>query len=178
MDFKEFSSLVMSRQACRSFLPKLVEREKLQQICDLARFSPSACNSQPWKMYCVSTKDKIEKVTESLQDNGYNRFLDNAGGYIVVGEVEATLKASVSGKFDNNHFVKYDIGELIAYITLCAKTLGLETCVIGYVNKDKLRLAIDMPENENCNLVVAVGYSDIAIREKSRKPFEQTVVEI
>lgn len=178
MDFVNFKNLVINRQSCRDFIPKKVEEEKLLQLCDVGRLAPSACNSQPWTMYAVTTEEKLTEVKNALQDNGRNQFLNNAGGFIALCEKEATLKPDVENKFSKNHFVKYDIGELIAYITLCAKTMGLESCIIGYVNHQKINQALNIEDGEVCNIVVALGYSDCPIREKVRKMPSQIIKKI
>ena len=178
MNSENFKNLVLTRQACRSFLPKKVEKEKLVQICDTARLSPSACNSQPWKIYAVSSPEKVAKVCESLQENGRNAFLSNATAFVVVSETKAVLKPDVTHRFSETHFVKYDVGEVLAYITLTAQTLGVSSCIIGYINQEKLRTAVNMTAEEECNVVVALGYSNVPVREKIRRPYEDVVIEL
>lgn len=171
----EFERLIKERQACRKYIQKPVEREKLQKMLEIGRLAPSACNSQPWKTY-VACGEKAKQIAPCLQDLGMNKFLSDVPAFIVVTETEATLKAGAERKVAQNHFVKYDIGELIAYFTLEAKNLGLDTCVIGWVNGESLRTVVGYPENENCNLVIAVGYSDCETRTKVRKPLEEFAV--
>ncbi len=178
MNYDDFKNLALSRQSCRKFLGKKVENEKMRAICDVARLSPSACNSQPWKIYCVCSEEKIAQVTEALQDNGRNSFLSNAGGYVVVSGTKARLLKDVVHRYDERHFVKYDVGEVLAYVTLCAESMGISSCIIGYINQEKLRAACQMSEDEECNVVIALGYSDIEVREKSRRPFEDVIFEI
>lgn len=175
MQIKEFKNLVMNRQACRNFINKDIDKDILLQIVDTARFAPSACNSQPWKMYCVSEPSVREKVLEALQEGGRNAFLSNAAAFIVLSESLGTLKQDVLKRYAANHFVKYDIGELAAYVTLTAKSLGVDSCIIGWMNHEKLGTALSFTEGESCNIVVALGYSEIPTREKDRKPFEQSV---
>ncbi|MCQ2387182.1 MAG: nitroreductase family protein [Clostridia bacterium] len=175
MNFESFKELVLTRQSCRDFNGKEIEKEKLQKILETGLMSPSACNSQPWKIYCVVDKDKRQLVAKSLQDNGMNPFASNAGAFLVLTETDAELKERVSGRFSSNHFVKYDIGELTAYLTLTAKSLGVESCILGWINEEKLKEAVGMDKNENSYIVIALGYSDIAIREKKRKPIESVV---
>jgi nitroreductase len=77
--------------------------------------------------------------------------------------------------FGLDHFVKYDIGELIAYITLTAKSLGVDSIVIGWLDKEKLLKAIGAGEGEDCSLVVALGYSDSPLRKKDRRSDEEVI---
>ena len=176
--FKEFEKLVKTRQSCREFNDKPVDKKTVMEIVELAMLSPSACNSQPWKMYVITDENKLSSVAESLQERGRNAFVSEAKAFIAVSEKEPKLKPDVEKKFDRNHFVKYDIGELVAYLTLGAKAKGLETCIIGWINQEKLKTAIGLPDGEICNVVVAIGNSDIPIREKARKAKEDIVIEL
>lgn len=173
--FENFSKLARERQACRNYIDKKVEQDKLDKIMELALLAPSACNSQPWKLCLVSTEEKVNAVRETLQTEEHNKFLDNVSTFIAVIEQNATLRKDVDEKFDNNRFVKYDVGELIAYLTLSAKALGLDTCVIGWMEEENLAKIIGLESNEKCKLVVAIGYSNDPLRKKIRKPKEEKI---
>jgi nitroreductase len=174
--YKRFVELVNTRQSCRNFNDKPLSKDTVEEIARLALKAPSACNSQPWKMYVVTTPDKVKETAVALGMNGHNKFLSNAKSFIVVAEKQATLKEGV--KFDRNHFVKYDIGELIAYITLWAKSMGVETCIIGMVDQNLIGTAVGLGESELCNVAVALGYSDIPVRDKVRKSAEEIIVNV
>ena len=170
-----FEQLIRTRQSCRDFNDKPLDKKTVEEIATLAMLCPSACNSQPWNMYVVTSPDKIKKTAEALGVNGHNKFLSGAKAFIVVAEKQATLKEGV--KFDRNHFVKYDVGELLAYITLTAKSMGVESCIIGMVDQNLIGDAVGLKDGELCNVAVALGYSNIAIREKKRKE-KSEVIEI
>ncbi|MBQ8427335.1 MAG: nitroreductase family protein [Clostridia bacterium] len=173
--FDNFKNLVFARQSCREFSDKQIERDKLDKIMELSMLAPSACNSQPWKMVCAVQKDSVKAVCECLQEKGHNKFLDGAKAYVAVINKNATLKDTVQSKFDRNRFVKYDVGELVAYITLSAKSLGIDSCIIGWMNEEKLASVLGLEQNEKCEIVVALGYSDIPTREKKRKDKEEII---
>lgn len=170
-----FEELAEKRQSCRDFLEKPVEKEKLEQLAKIASLAPSACNSQPWKMYFVSG-EKAKAVAPCLQDLGMNKFTAKAPAFIVVTEIPAVLKPGANRKFSTDHFVKYDVGQLVAYLTLESKNIGLDTCIIGWINEKNLRAVIGYPETENCSIVIAVGYSECELRKKIRKSLEETTV--
>lgn len=176
--FETFKKLVETRQSCREFNDKPIDKKALNEVINLAKLAPSACNSQPWKMYVITDPNKLTQVAESLQERGRNLFTSGAKAFVAIAEKEAKLKPDIEKKFDRNHFVKYDIGELVAYLTLGAKAKGMETCIIGWINHEKLKTALNLPENEVCNVVVAFGNSDIAIREKARKNNEDIIFEM
>lgn len=167
--FKEFSNLVLSRQSCRDFNDKPLDRDVVKTIAETAMLAPSACNSQPWRMYCVTDEKAVKGVTCALQEGGHNKFLTGAKAYIVVCDKQATLRPGTESKFDRNHFVKYDVGELIAYITLTAQSLGVASCIIGWINYEQLKEVVGYADDEICNIVVALGYTDTPTRTKMRK---------
>lgn len=173
--FDNFTKLVLNRQSCRNFNDKPLEKETLDKITSLALNAPSACNSQPWAMYVVTSEDAKKNVAKSVQDLFMNKFVDKAQAFIVVADTMAKLKPGASLKFGENHFVKYDVGELVAYITLAAESLGVSSCIIGWVDQKKLRSAVPLKENEVSNIVIALGYSDIEKRPKTRKDKSEKV---
>ena len=107
MDFNDFQSLVLSRQACRDFNDLPLEKEKVEEIAKLAKYAPSACNSQPWKMYCVTEGERLEEVKKALQRSGRNKFLEKAKAVIAVTEKATTLKPA--GRPDANTRVRWMI---------------------------------------------------------------------
>ena len=175
MQFSEFEKLVLTRQACRNFNGKSVDKKTLQKICELCVFTPSACNSQPWNLYAVHSKEGKQVIGTALQKNGRNAFLQNAGAFIVISEKPAVLKTDVSKVYPPDYFVKYDIGEMLAYLTLTAKTLGVESCIIGWTDKESIKNYLKFDDDESCTVVVALGYSEIETRKKIRRDKEDVI---
>ena len=178
MNYEEFLKLINTRQACRDFNDKPLDKETVMQIAKTSMLAPSACNSQPWRMYVVTDAEKLKVVTKSLQGVVQNKFLDKAKAYICLADRVATLKPEAMERFDRNHFVKYDVGELCAYITLTAESMGVQSCIIGWVNQKTIGEAIGLKKDERCNIVVALGYSDAPIRKKNRKSESDIIVEV
>ncbi len=174
--FNDFKKLVNTRQACRDFNDKSVDKKDIVELAELAALAPSACNSQPWKMYVVTDEEKVKAVAESTQDRGINAFVSGAKAFIAISEKTPRLRPDAEKRFNRDFFVKYDLGEVIAYITLGAKAKGLDTCILGWVNHEKINKAINLPQDELCNIVIALGYSDTPLREKVRKPLADTVI--
>lgn len=173
-----FNELIHARQATRAYDARPVEREKIDKILEMARLCPSACNAQPWKVYAVSTSERVAAVREAFQDRGANGFLSSVPFFFVLGEVlGGTMKPHVAERFGMRTFIPYDVGQMAAYLTLAAAELGLSTCILGWTNKEKLRAAIGASEDVGLLLGVAVGYAaeGDTIREKIRKPMDDFV---
>lgn len=174
MQYREFESLVLSRQACRNFTGEEIDREKLEKILTLARLTPSACNSQPWRIKVVTEKKERERVAEALQDEGANPYVSKASAFLCLYCAPAKLKKYVEEKYPEDHFVPYDIGALGAYITLAAETLGVASLIVGWINSEKLDRAVSYEGDGVCNLVIALGFAESGeVRRKIRKPMEE-----
>ena len=70
---KQFGELIKERQSCRNFSDKPVDRELIYDIITDASNAPSACNSQPWRVFVTNTESENEKMKKCLQDDGGQR---------------------------------------------------------------------------------------------------------
>ena len=173
---ERFVELIRGRQSCRAFLNKPVDEKLIYDIIADALNAPSACNSQPWRVFVTNTESENEKMKNCLQDDGKNGFLDGAKAFVAIYETESVkLNAGTESKFSSDHFVEYDIGEFIAYMTLSAKDRGLGSCIIGWVNNDKINATFNL--KGKCKIVVAFGYEkDGTSRKKNRLGLKEIVL--
>ena len=175
MEYKTFLDLALNRQSCRDFNDQEIDISKLKTAIETGLLAPSACNSQPWKVYCVTSEDKRALVLDALTEMDRNLFLKKAKAFLVIVETEAVMKEDVKKRFSLDRFVKYDVGQLIAYITLALKEQDLDSCIIGWVNSAKLKSVLSLSEGQSSSIVIAVGKTDIETRKKARKPHSETV---
>lgn len=168
-----FSEIAKARYSCRKYDSKRpIEDEKLQKILDTAILSPSACNGQPYRItVCTGEMAKeVAKVTKSLNING---FVDEAPVLLVISEMPYCKMAGIGAKLKNNDYRSIDIGILSAYITCEATAQGLGSCIIGWLDSDKIKKICNL-EGE-VRLVISLGYALDEPREKKRKPFDDIV---
>lgn len=172
MNFREIAE---NRQSCRAYnSERLVEKEKLDAILEVARLSPSACNGQPYHI-TVCTGDVAKKVAKATQGMGLNRFAPDAPVLLVISEKPYVKTAALGAKRKKNDYRSMDIGILSAYITAEATAQGLSTCILGWLDDEKIR--------ELCNLdgavrlVITLGYAkdDDKLRTKKRKAIDELV---
>ena len=172
MDFK---LIAQNRQSCRSYDPtKAVEKEKLDAVIEAARLAPSACNAQPYRI-TVCTDNAAKEVAKATQGMGMNKFATQAPVMIVLSEGSYNTTAAAGSKIKKNDYRSIDIGILTAYITAQATSLGLSTCILGWLDDKKIRkiCSLDSP----VRLVIALGYAseDDKLREKKRKQIDEFV---
>lgn len=175
MNFREIAE---ARQSCRKYnAAREVEREKLTAILEAARIAPSACNGQPYHV-TVCHGDKAKAVAEACMGMGMNKFAADAPIMIVLSEEAYVKTAALGAKVKGNDYRSIDIGIVAAYITAEATAQGLGTCILGWLDDEKIRkiCGLDRP----VRLVITLGYAadDDALRTKRRKDISELVTEI
>jgi len=171
MDFQE---LIRQRESCRSYdETKPVEEEKLQAILEAAKLAPSACNGQPYHL-TVCRGEKAKEAAKATQGMGMNKFASQAPILIVISEMPYVKTAALGAKLKGNDYRSIDIGIVAAYLTAAATEAGLSTCILGWLDDEKLRKICDA--EGAVRLVITLGYAKTdSIRDKKRKPLEELV---
>lgn len=172
MNFKE---IAVNRQSCRNFdSGKCVEKEKIDNILEVARLSPSACNGQPYHI-TVCSGDVAKKVAKETTSMGMNKFTKDAPVVIVISEKPYVKTAALGAKVKGNDYRSIDIGILSAYITAAACEEGLSTCILGWLNSDKICKICEL--SGTVRLVIALGYAkeEETILPKKRKDLTDIV---
>ena len=173
MDFMEIAN---ARQSCRSYdETRAVEPEKLQAVLEAARRAPSACNGQPYVL-TVCTGEKAKEVALLTRGmGGMNKFAVQAPVCIVVSEGAYVRSAALGAKVKGNDYRSIDIGILTAFLTAEATAQGLSTCILGWLDDEKIRQAVGT--NSATRLVITLGYAkeDDKLRQKKRKELGEFV---
>ena len=172
-----FMEIAQARQSCRAYdESRTVETEKLHAMLEAARLSPSACNGQPYH-FTVCQGEAAREVAKATMGLGMNKFAAQAPVLIVVSEKPYVKSAAMGAKVKGNDYRSMDIGIAVAYLTAEATAQGLGTCILGWLDDEKIRniCGLDHP----VRLVITVGYpKDDAIRPKKRKDLTELVTEI
>ena len=169
-----FMEIALNRQSCRSYdETRAVEEEKLNAILAAACLAPSACNSQPYH-FTVCQGQTAKEVAAATQGMGMNKFSSQAPVLIVISEADYNKTAALGAKVKGNDYRSIDIGITTAYLTAEATAQGLSTCILGWLDDEKIRkiCGIDQP----VRLVITLGYAkDDPIRNKKRKELTKLV---
>ena len=173
MDFLEIAN---ARQSCRSYdEARSVEPEKLEKILEAVRLAPSACNGQPY-LLTVCTGEKAKEVALLTRGmGGMNKFAVQAPVCIVISEGAYNRTAGLGAKVKGNDYRSIDIGIMTAYLTAEATAQGLSTCILGWLDDEKIRQTCGT--NSATRLVITLGYAkeDDKLRQKKRKELGEFV---
>ncbi len=163
--------LINSRFSYRGYLDKEVEKEKIDYILECSRLAPSAKNLQPWKIYIVKSEEMKKMVCEAYARDWLK---------------EAPIIAVFVGKKGENwvradgaDYLMCDVTIIADYFILAATEVGLGTCYIAAFDRDKLKQALNLGENEEPFLMTPLGYPKPETkRERSRKHLSDIVEEV
>lgn len=170
-----FTEIAENRQSCRSYnSERAVECEKLEAVLSAARLSPSACNGQPYHL-TVCTGETAKAVARATQGMGMNKFAPDAPVQIVISEKPYVKTAAIGAKMKKNDYRSIDIGIVAAYITAEATAQGLSTCILGWLDGDKITEICGL--DGVARLVICLGYAkdDDKLRTKKRKDMDELV---
>ena len=172
-----FLEIAKTRQSCRSYdESRCVEQEKLDAILEAAQLSPSACNGQPYKI-TVCRGQAAKEVAAATAGMGLNKFASQAPVLLVLSEMPYVKSAALGAKLKNNDYRSIDIGIAAAYITAEAAAQGLGSCILGWLDDQKIRsiCGLEYP----VRLVITLGYAkEETIRAKKRKDLSELVQEV
>ena len=155
-------SLILKNRSYRRFYQDTpISRETLRELVDLARLSASGANRQPLKFFLSCEPDQNAIIFPHL---GWAGYLQEWGGP-VEGERPSAYIILLGDKTISPNF-GCDHGIAAQSILLGATEMGLGGCMIGSARKPELAKSLDISENYEILLVIALG-----------KPKETVVIE-
>lgn len=169
-----FNDLVNARYSCRNYnRNKIVEREILAKIIEMARLAPSACNRQPWTFIVVD--DQCDVSYRKCVIDSYNRqWVDTAPAFIIAcgNHSEAWIRSS-----DGKDHTDVDLSIAIEHICLAATNDGLGTCWVCNFDVEILSKGLNIPPNIEPIAIIPIGYpaEDSTIPQKNRKEIEDII---
>lgn len=172
----EYNELIKTRQSCRNFEgEKRVSKEDITVILESASLAPSACNAQPYHFYVADKAEDANEIAKLTQSMGMNKFTSEVPVFVVVCEGAYNKTALVGSKVKDQDYRSVDIGLAVSQMCLCATTLGLSTCILGWFDEKKVQQKLDT--KARVRLIIALGYAKAGdkIREKSRKNMSDIV---
>ena len=154
--------LVERTRSYRRFYQDLnIELETLRELVDVARLSAAAGNLQPLKYILSNERETNGKIFQNIAWAGYLKDWpgpsegERPSAYVIV-----LGDRRITKSFGCDH------GIASQNIMLAAVERGLGGCMIGAINRERLRKDLDIPDHFEILLVLALG-----------KPKEKVVLE-
>jgi nitroreductase len=162
-------AFLRSLRAVRSFRPDPVPQEVVDDILEVARWSGSASNRQPWELVVIRERETLEALASV---EGYARHLRDASlGIVLVMAGERSEQET------------YDEGRLAERIMLAALAHGVGSS-IGWIvggGRAAAKEILGIPESRTVRTAISLGYPDESARrrraDQARKPLSEIVHE-
>jgi len=163
-----FFEVIQKRRSIRRYKPYDIPDSDLEKILNAARLAPSTNNSQSWRFIVV----KDPEVKTLLGQPSPQRFIANANAIIVVLGLRQT--SCCPGNQARWHVQDPMIAA--EHIVLAATALGYGSCwIAAYESRppefiQQVKTELEIPENADIVVLVAIGVPDEAPSPRPRKP--------
>ncbi len=174
--------VIKKRWSPRAFSERPVEKEKLIEIFEAARWSASGYNEQPWR-FIVGIKG-----TGTTWQKIYNSLMEANQLWCYRTPVLVLLIGKKTFSHDNsvNHWYQYDVGQAAAYISMQAIKNELYAHQLGGLNTKEAAKSFDIPDDYEVFTAMAIGYLDspdvladnlkeMELKSRTRKKLDEIV---
>jgi len=191
----EFKEIVQKRYATKKFDGKIVPQQKVDELLEMIRLTPTSFNIQPWKVKVVTDQKMKEKLAPAAWNQAQittcshllvlcantdvmrnidliEKAMPNAKEYI------AMMRGFVSGM---NEEQKRVWAQKQVYIALGnalngAKSLGFDSCPMEGFNAVEFARILDLPATLVPTVLCPIGYAADTPNAKWRFPKQEMIV--
>ncbi len=167
----DYYNFVRNRHSIRNFTGKPIDVELLNRALEIAAYTPSACNRQPWGNHIFLDKQKIDQILDF--QTGARQFKDDITCVILI-------TSKYSSFFGGEYHQPYVNGGMYAMNLIFAlHSLGLGTTPLnmGFPAKKLkgLKKICNIQDNEAPIVLIGVGEiaEELSIATSSRFNFDE-----
>ncbi len=145
----------------RQLSPEPVPEAALRDILEVARWTGSARNIQPWELIVIRDRATLQAL--GTIEGGKGPHLVNAGlGIALV----------MSGNLEFPDFDTYDEGRLSERIMLAADAHGLGSAIGWFKDRpsDEAKRILGVPPERLLRTIMSIGFVDASARAKRNRP--------
>jgi nitroreductase len=146
-------NLVLKNRSYRRFDNSVaIPMATLEELAALARICPSAANKQPLRFILSSSKADNDAIFDCLK---WAAYLKDWGGPAPAERPSAYIIMLNTAK--DWDFAKFDLGITAQTMLLGAVDKGLGGCILGAIDREKLRAHFSLDQELEIGLVLALG---------------------
>lgn len=167
------------RRSIRQYIDKPVDDEKIIELIESARLSPSGSNTQPWHFIIVKSHSIKERLTQKSHNQ---KWMMSAPVFIVcVADIRSRIKEDVEISLNENSFnqelkqIIRDTSIAIEHLVLSAENMGLGTCWVAWFTQEEIRPILNIPSDKYVVSIITLGYSNESPKARPRKKLEDIV---
>lgn len=168
---------IKKRKSIRNYQDKEVPKEIISELINAGRLSQSGNNAQPWRYKIITDKKIINKLKEN---NIFKQEFVYTAPVIIVCCSDPTQypQAKFKKGFDDSYEIRAirDLAFSVQNIALMATELGIGTCTVGWMNKDKIKDVLNLPEKYIVPYVLTLGYPANDFPATKKKKNEEILI--
>ena len=174
--------VLINRWSPRAFSERPIEKEKIDQMFEAARWSPSASNEQPWR-FIVGLKgdETYQKIFDTFVE--FNQLWAVTAPVLVltVGYTKSLKNPDLP-----NPTYTYDVGQAVAHLSFQAHADGLYVHQMAGFDAKKAEEVFNVPADFKVLTAFAAGYignpeilhpnlKEMEYSKRVRRPISETV---
>lgn len=145
---------IVTKRDTRQYLPDAVGSEALDRVLRAGRMAGSAKNAQVTRIVVVTEIEKRKALAES---GDFTAWIHTAPVILV-------LVAPVEGGR------LFDLGRMAQNLMLAAHDVNLATCPVTFHHQDRLRPALDLPDDMEGPMGITLGHPAALDPDRPRAP--------
>jgi len=164
---------IKNRRSIRKYKPTPITDEQIHAMLEAAMFSPSACNTRPWRFIAITCREMLTRLANA---HSHAKMLHTASLCIAI---VALPKTQIREDGLPEGFYPQDCGAATQNILLQAEAMGLGSCWCGVYPKEatmkSMSEILNIPADEVPFCLIAVGEKDEDPAPRGK--YEETKVE-
>ncbi len=197
----EFNDVIKSRRSIRKFKSDPIPDSYIKEILEAGRIAPSASNLQSTRYVVIKSEEAREKMNECtlpfvtkapviiacctdtdafLTAAERSRELMNAGAFKDNDEdkekINSYRKTNTLNKETAKAYLWENAGIAVDHMTLKAVDLGLGSCWIGIVDREKAKKVLELEDRYDIVALLPIGYPDQNPAPRPRLSMEEVLL--
>lgn len=160
---------IRTRRKINAYAETPIEEEKLNQILEAGRRSPSSRNQQRWDFIVVRDKDRLARLSQVWK----------GAAHLADAPVAIGVVAPFSEDLRENASINFDLGQAVASMMIAAADLGIGSRHASVHDYDLAAEIMELPEGRRLTWLFGLGYpGDRPLKpivNPDRRPFDEVV---
>lgn len=172
--YEDLLKLAKYRRSVRWFLPDQINRSIIENAIQVAAYSPTACNRQPYEFRIFDNPELVSQVIKlPMGTSGFSHQVPNVA--VVVGKLRNYFNER------DRHLIYIDGSLAIMSFINALEVQGVGSCCINWPDVPKLekKMAklLNLEKDERPIMLVAFGYPDPEgmVANSTKKPEDQLI---
>lgn len=160
---------IRTRRKITRYADTEVEDEKLEQILEAGRRSPSSRNSQRWDFIVVRDRERLRRLSQVWR----------GAAHIADAPVAVAVVAPLSDDLRENGSINFDLGQAVSSMMIAAADLGIGSRHASVLEYELGAEILELPDGKRLTWLFGLGYpGDRALEpvvSPDRRPFDEVV---